>query len=204
MLKHIGRHKKSKRKVIVAFRTLPGDPYSCVCVTTENLESADHDSLINLVESNAGQTAFEFSEAMARTLLSDGSNMLARFHTTGKMVKFATNEIEMTPDTNNSVSLDELNQIIATQKGVSLDELSVKENQKLNDVENIQNVNQTKEVVQETITTNNEPLSDEQLAANYRSQADSMFKEAKRLREEAEKLVPIKKKTTQKSGEESK
>jgi len=37
-------------------------------------------------------------------------------------------------------------------------------------------------------------LSDEDLAANYRSQADRMFKEAKRLREQAEELAPTKKK----------
>jgi hypothetical protein len=38
-------------------------------------------------------------------------------------------------------------------------------------------------------------LSDEDLAAQYRSQADAMFKEAKRLREQAEELAPTKKKT---------
>ena len=36
-------------------------------------------------------------------------------------------------------------------------------------------------------------LSDEDLAASYRSQADRMYKEAKRLREQAEDLVPTKK-----------
>ena len=40
---------------------------------------------------------------------------------------------------------------------------------------------------------NNAAITDEQLAASYRSQADSMFKEAKRLREQAEELVPTKK-----------
>ncbi len=38
------------------------------------------------------------------------------------------------------------------------------------------------------------PLDDEALAAQYRSQADTLFKEAKRLREQAEDLVPTKKK----------
>ena len=37
-------------------------------------------------------------------------------------------------------------------------------------------------------------MTDEDLAASYRSQADTMFKEAKRLREQAEELVPTKKK----------
>jgi len=38
-------------------------------------------------------------------------------------------------------------------------------------------------------------LSDEDLAASYRSQADRLFKEAKSLREQAEELVPTKKKS---------
>ena len=41
----------------------------------------------------------------------------------------------------------------------------------------------------------NAALSDEQLAASYRSQADRLYKEAKSLREQAEELVPTKKKS---------
>lgn len=200
MHKHVGRIKKSQRKVIVAYRTLPGDPESCVCVTTENLEAADHDSLIQLVESNAGQNSYEFVQAMARTSLSDGSNMLARFHTTGKMVKMPTNEIEMTPDLSTKIDLDELNRIIAQQKGVTIAELALTEN---NEEPTASNTN--KNVVPQAETTtlaenSTDVLTDEQLADNYRSQADTMFKEAKRLREEAEKLHPTKKKTVKKSG----
>lgn len=200
MHKHVGRIKKSQRKVIVAYRTLPGDPESCVCVTTENLEAADHDSLIQLVESNAGQNSYEFVQAMARTSLSDGSNMLARFHTTGKMVKMPTNEIEMTPDLSTKIDLSELNKIIAQQKGVTIAELALTEN---NEEPTASNTN--KNVVPQAETTtlaenSTDVLTDEQLAANYRSQADTMFKEAKRLREEAEKLHPTKKKTVKKSG----
>ena len=200
MHKHVGRLKKSQRKVIVAYRTLPGDPNNCVCVTTENLEAADHDTLIKLVESNAGQNSYEFVQAMARATLSDGSNMLARFHTTGKMVKMPTSEVEMTPDLSTKIDLDELNKIIAQQKGVTIAELSLTEN---NEEPTTSNTN--KNVVPQAETTtlaenNTDVLTDEQLAANYRSQADTMFKEAKRLREEAEKLHPTKKKTVKKSG----
>jgi hypothetical protein len=197
MLKHIGRLKKSKRKVVVAYRTLPGDSSSCVCVSTENLEAADHDSLIKLVESNAGQNSYEFAQVMARGTLSDGSNMLARFHTTGKMIKVKTNEVEMTPDTNNSISLDELNKIIAEQKGVTIDDLALTADNQ--EPTQSKKANSKSIDIQDNLpTTDNEALTDEALAANYRSQADTMFKEAKRLREEAEKLHPTKKKTVKK------
>jgi len=195
MLKHVGRVKSTNRKVIVAYRTLPGESNSCVVVTTENLEAADHDSLIKLVESNAGQNAYEFAEVMARSTLSDGSNMLSRFHTTGKMIKVATNNIEMTPDLSNVIMLDKLNQTIAESRGVTVDDLALKGSTNTSPAVSAN--------VEETVTPqtaqSNDVLTDEQLAASYRSQADTMFKEAKRLREEAEKLHPTKKKSVKKS-----
>jgi len=193
VLKHVGRIKTNKRKVIVAYRTLPNDPNHCVVVTTENLEAADHDFLIKLVESNSGQVAYEFAEGMARSTLSDGSNMLARFHTTGKMVRFPTDQIEMTPDTNTVIMLNELNQIVAEQKGISIEDLAIKDS---STTSTATKPNTVSEVVENpTPTQNDGVLTDEQIAANYRSQADTMFKEAKRLRDEAEKLAPSKKKT---------
>jgi hypothetical protein len=56
-----------------------------------------------------------------------------------------------------------------------------------------------------SLTTPNEDgvLTDESLAAQYRSQADALFKEAKILREQAEELVPTKKKPTVKKTVES-
>ena len=199
MLKHVGRVKSTQRKVIVAYRTLPGDAKSCVVVTTENLEAADHDSLIKLVESNAGQNAYEFAEVMARSTLSDGSNMLARFHTTGKMTKVSTDNIEMTPDLSNVIMLDKLNQTIAESRGVTVDELALKgpTNRSTTVSQN------TEETIPPETTESNDILTDEQLAASYRSQADTMFKEAKRLRDEAEKLHPTKKKTVKKSVEKA-
>jgi hypothetical protein len=197
MLKHVGRVKSTQRKVIVAYRTLPGDAKSCVVVTTENLEAADHDSLIKLVESNAGQNAYEFAEVMARSTLSDGSNMLSRFHTTGKMTKVSTDNIEMTPDLSNVIMLDKLNQTIAESRGVTVDELALK-----GPTNTSTTVSQnTEETVPPETTESNDILTDEQLAASYRSQADTMFKEAKRLRDEAEKLHPTKKKSVKKSVE---
>jgi len=197
MLKHVGRVKSTQRKVIVAYRTLPGDAKSCVVVTTENLEAADHDSLIKLVESNAGQNAYEFAEVMARSTLSDGSNMLARFHTTGKMTKVSTDNIEMTPDLSNVIMLDKLNQTIAESRGVTVDELALK-----GPTNTSTTVSQNaEETVPPETTESNDILTDEQLAASYRSQADTMFKEAKRLRDEAEKLHPTKKKSVKKSVE---
>ena len=191
-LKHIGRMKHNQRKVIVAYRTIPGDADSAIIVTTENLMADEHDSLMKLVESNAGQTAYELAEAMARTVLPDGRNMLAAFHTTGKMVKVPTNLVEMTPDTKTTIMLNELNLVIAQQKGVSVEDLAISSGAKSEadvPVEVIEPVVEPLQAVTDGV------LTDEQLAAQYRSQADALYKEAKRLRDQAEVLVPTKKKS---------
>ena len=179
---------KSKRRIVVAFRTVPNEPDNCIVVTTENLSADEHDSLIKAVESSAGQEANDFSQVMSRTILPDGRNMLAHFHTTGKMVKVPTNEVEMIPNRNTTIRLNELNEVIAEQMGVTVEELSgspVTDSSEQLEVE---------QPVEESIEADS-VLSDEDLAARYRSDADRLFKEAKRLREEAEKLAPTKKKS---------
>jgi len=203
-LKHVGRFKSNQRKVIVAYRTLPDDAEHCVVVQTENLDSADHDALITAVESDAGQNAEEFATAMARNQLPDGRNMLAGFHTTGKMLRVPTNTVEMTPDTKTTIMLDELNKMIAEQRGVSVEDLAIKGP----NVAPQTTTETTTDTTVETLATAGEVpapssdgvLSDEDLAAQYRSQADAMFKEAKRLREQAEELVPTKKKSVKASA----
>src|SRR5210317_2247301 len=97
-LKHVGRLTTNNRKLIVAYRVVPGDPDSCLVVHPETLDADQHDALIKLVESNAGQTAYELGEAMARTSLPDGHNMLTHFHRTGKLVKTPTSSVEMVPN----------------------------------------------------------------------------------------------------------
>lgn len=193
-MKHVGRTVKGNRKCIVAFRVVPNEPESCLVVFTDSLEAADHDSLISLVESNAGQNAYELADAMARTNLSDGRVMLAAFHRTGKLVKIPTSEIKMTPNFTSSVLLSELNNVIAEQKGVTVADLAVTSPSNDNET-TTESAVETETVAQDGV------LSDEDLAAQYRSQADTLFKEAKRLREQAEELVPTKKKAKSKTEE---
>jgi hypothetical protein len=194
-LKHVGRVKNNQRKIVVAYRTVPGDAENCIVVTTENLQADEHDTLMKLIESNAGQTAYEFAEAMARTSLPDGRNMLAAFHVTGKMVKMATNLVEMTPDMKTTILLSDLNQAIAQQKGVSIDELALKGSGP-SVVEKADTVEVSELASIQTISAPSDGvLTDEQIAIKYRSDADRLYKEAKRLREEADKLSPTKKKS---------
>lgn len=199
MLKHTGRLKGNQRKVVVAYKVVPGEPENCICITTENLDADQHDTLMQTVESSSGQEAFEFATVMQRTRLPDGRNMLAAFHSQGKMVKLPTTSVEMTPDRNTTILLSELNEIIAQQRGVTVGDLAITDSSATQT--QTQTQTQSNEPVTETVTDDNNVLSDDALAAKYRSDADRLFKEAKRLREQAEELSPTKKK--KKTEEES-
>ena len=201
-LKHVGRMANNQRRVIVAYKVLPGDPEHCVVVTTENLEAGDHDALIKLVESASGQQADDLATVMMRSTLSDGSNMLARFHTTGKMIKVKTADVEMIPNQNSSIKLSELNEAIAAQRGVTVNDLAVTGN----DGKTVQQSTAPAMTASEMAAAapsvapvaDDGVITDETLAKKFRSDADRLSKEAAELRRQAEELVPTKKKVAAK------
>lgn len=197
-LKHVGRLVTNKKRVVVAFRTLPGDPNSALVIGTESLKDQDHDALIKVVESNAGQTAYELAEALDRASLPEtGDSMLTSFHRRGILVKVATTEVEMIPNSSTSIILSDLNRVIAEQRGISIEDLTVKPGETAK-VTEVGSVNEIKPPVSEPIAEEAGVLTDDDLAKQYRSQADTMFKEAQRLRKEADELSPIKKKSSAK------
>jgi hypothetical protein len=199
-LKHVGRIKTNRARVVVAYRTVPNEPYNALVIPTGDLPADEHDTLMKAVESAAGQQANEFYEVMQRTVLPDGRNMLVGFHQRGNLRKYATDQIEMTPNTNTSILLSELNAVIAEQQGISIDDLSISSKDTAK-----QYLNETTETAEPVVAeaAQDGVITDDQLAAQYRSQADALFKEAKALREQAEELAPTKKRTTTKKKAES-
>lgn len=210
-LKHVGRVIATGRKCLIAYRTLPGDAYSCLIVPTENLPDSYHDALINLVESNAGQTAHEFAEALDRTQFPDGSRMLPALHAQGRLIKIATSQVEVTPTNSSSIVLSELNQIIADNLGIAVDELCIKpaEKNEKSEVQEVANVKDISEPLEDFTRTTSASVNDGDLiqpaidpesdpigaAKHYRSQADKLAKEAAQFRRLAEELVPTVKKS---------
>ena len=205
MLKHVGRMANNQRKVIVAYKVVPGEPDHAIVVTTENLASEEHDTLMKLVESAAGQEADDLATAMMRTPLPDGSNMLARFHTTGKMIKVPTSTVQMMPNRNTTILLSELNEAIAQQKGVTVADLALKGADGNTVPTKSAPAMTASEMAAETTGTTTAPvdgvITDEALAAKFRSDADRLSKEAAALRRQAEELVPtVKKASTKKTN----
>ncbi len=142
---------------------------------------------------------------MARTNFPDGSIMLSALHAQGRLLKVRTAEIEMTPTTSAAIQLSELNQVIAEQRGVPVDELSIQgAPDKVKEMEVPKATVDESDVAKTTSQSVNEDGSVDQApptlfespeveAKHYRSQADKLAKQAAEFRRKAEELVPTKK-----------
>lgn len=208
-IKHVGILKNTGAKILVVFRTLPGESNYALVLPTATLPDMYHNSIIGLVESDEAQDTNEFGEIMFVRRFPDGRPMLQAMQEDNRLQKMPTDQILMTPTLNTSIQLDQLNVLIAEQKNIAVDELSSlvmgakPKTEKNKTTDNLVEENfEVKEIaaVKETISTN-EPLSDKDMARNYRSQADALYKEAAKLRRQADELDPPQKKTVAKEKE---
>ena len=199
-LKHIGKIRKTGAKVVVVFRTLPGDPYHALVLGVTSLSDMYHNSMMQLLEDGQGQQANEFGEAMATRFFPDGRQMLTAMHGEGRLQKVATADIDMTPTTSDIISLDKLNELIAEQKGVKLADLATDKPKtpEPKETSKAEKVAAKEKAVAAPVVASDGPLTDEDLARQLRSQADAMFKEAQNLRKQADELAPPVKKTVKK------
>lgn len=203
-IKHIGKLKNTGSKVLVVFRTLPGESNVALVLPTATLPDAYHDSIMAVVESPAAQETFEFGEIMHTRLFPDGKPMLRALQADNRLHKVPTDNIIMTPSIDSSIQLDQLNLLIAEQKNCAVDDLCYFVSGAPKKPEVSKTVLEDQPIIPQAAV--NEVLSDTDIAKSYRSQADAMYKEAARLRKQADEIDPPKKKTTTKqevSAEES-
>ena len=200
-MKHVGKMKNNGAKIVVAYRTLPGDSGSALVVGTGTLPEAWHDSLMNLIQDVSGQQANELADILAVRKFPDGSTMLEGLHNRGFLKKVPTSGVIMTPSKNDTVLLSELNQLIAEQRGVTVDQLAINDGVNPNPP--------TKPKNDPTRTTSSSINDDEQnlpsttvvetpaedlTPAQMRSKADALFKQAQILRKKADEVDPPKSK----------
>jgi len=205
-LKHIGKMKNTGAKVLVVFRTLPGESDQALVIAVSQLPDSYHDAIMAVVESDQAQDFFEFGEILFMRNFPDGRPMLTALQQDNRLQKVPTDLVIMTPSPVDQVPLDQLNLLIAEQKNCTVDDLYTF----------VKGAPKKKEVTVETITeakdispivdpdipaplraqaSTTEALSDKDIAKSYRSQADAMYKEAARLRREADQLDPPVKKS---------
>ena len=125
--KHIGElADESKAKVVIMYRTVPGEADNCLVVGTKFLPDIHHNSFMKAVESEGGQDADEFADFASRQTFPDGTNMLAMLHNDNYIKKFKTNEIMVTfgntPD--GRILLNKLNEMVAKEKGTTVKDMA--------------------------------------------------------------------------------
>ena len=128
--KHIGElADESKAKVVIVYRTVPGEPNNCLLVGTKFLPDIYHNALMRAVESDGGQQSQELGEFLGRQTFPDGTNMLAILHNDNYIKKFSTKDVIVTfgntPD--GRIALNKLNEQIARDMGIKVSELAVKD-----------------------------------------------------------------------------
>jgi hypothetical protein len=165
---------------------------------------------MKVLESDVGQQAKEFADALHRNMMPDGVNSLEALHRNGLIKKVPTNQILVTPTTTSNVRLDELNSILkemekgeeAVKRLAELDSsrgLTGKKKEQIREV-GVPPNSRSKEVVANQATSAaaiNSFLSDSDLAkdrirqaTNMKAQAESLLTEVQRLLKEASELDP--------------
>lgn len=205
-IKHIGKMKNTGSKVLVVFRTLPGESNQALVLPVAQLPDHYHDAIMEVVETQQAQDAFEFGEMMFMRAFPDGRPMLQAMQADGRLHKVPTDNVIMTPTPTDSIQLDQLNVLIAEQRNVAVDDLYTfvsgapkKSDTTVQDIAKVEdlapNVDPDVPAPLRAQASTTEALSDKDIAKSYRSQADAMYKEAARLRKEADALDPPAKKT---------
>lgn len=196
-MKHIGKVSNTGLKCIVVFREIYDekgnvtDPNNCLIVETERLPDMEHDDMVRVVESPAGQEAAEFYEIAHRSMFSDGTNMLVKLHNAGYLRKYPTDQILLTPNRSTAISLSEVNEIIRKQKtGMSPRDI---ENSMVNDTDSAPRTQTSldpTQTIDQAVNTGEQALDDNAIAQGMLSQAETFLAEAERLKAEAYDMAP--------------
>lgn len=209
-LKHVGKH--GDRKVCILFRQVPGEDHMCLCIYPEVLPAHWQDSIQKALESEVAQQSEELADALHRTYLPDGRPVLETLHQERMIKKLRTSDVIVTPNSNASIRLDELNKMLNEMK---MGEAAIKkmaENDASRGLVDPQTKRKAEAEFKASQAAKNEPvpsmvpplranqdgaLSDRDIAANMLAQAKAMevnaramIAEAGRLKKEAEKMDP--------------
>lgn len=175
-LKHVGRNKGTGQRMTVVFLQLPDDPENALVVYSDSLPDRYHDDFMQAVESPEGQQSQNLYEVLARKVFWHGTTMLTTLHKEGHLQKVPTGSVVMTPNSNTSVSLDDILSQIDSQ-----DEIET-------------SVNDTEQTVVESQVDTNvaESQKDENkaIAQNLLIQANLLAQDAEAKRNEAYKYDP--------------
>lgn len=195
MYKHVGKH--NSKKVVLLFREVPGEEHMCLVAYSDLLPRLYHDPVMKVLESPVGQQAANFSDALFRSFMPDGRNCLEALHKDGLIKKVPTNQVTVTPTTNSSVRLDELNDILnemakgedAVKRMAEIDANKGMTGKKRTDIREVGVPNNTRSTPAQQSDPYTSVLSDADLARDRLNQAEIMKANAEQMLKEAERLL---------------
>lgn len=202
-MKHVGMVKNTGKKCVVVFREIYNEsgrivePDQCLVVELENLPDHAYQDIVSIVESESAQRTGNLYDVLGRQRLSDGNVALNWLHSTGRLRKYATNNVDMITSNSSTLNLSTLNRIIQLQK----DGRTEKEIESIiaNDTDAPPrkfdgNTNTHDSSINQSNHTD-AVLTDADLAKSYLAQSKTMLEEAERLKQQAYELDPSLKKT---------
>lgn len=113
-LKHVGKH--GDRRTVILFREVPNEGHMCLVIYPDVLPAPWEDAIMRALESDMGQQAEEFANALHRTLLPDGRAVLETLHRENMIKKVRTADVIVTPRSDSKIRLDELNKMLNEMK----------------------------------------------------------------------------------------
>lgn len=199
-LKHVGKH--GDRKVVILFKEVPNEDHMCLVIYPDVLPAPWEDAIMRALESDVGQQAEEFANALHRTLLPDGRVVLETLHMEKMIKKVRTADVIVTPRSDSKIRLDELNKMLREMKQGEAAIKKLAENDAARGLVD-PSVKRTAEAEfkagqqQPPAQSSNGALDDRALASNMLAQATRMEAEAKgliaeaaRMKKEAERMDP--------------
>lgn len=192
-LKHIGRH--GDRKVAVLFREVPNEQHMCLVIYPDTLPAPWESSIMKVLESDVGQQAEQFADALHRSYLPDGRVILETLHREKMIKKIRAADVIITPRANSAVRLDELNKMLNEMK---TGEAAIRRMAEADASRGMVDPS-VKRAAEAAFKRGPEPdpLSDRTIAANMLAQAQRMeaegkglLTEASRMRKDAERMDP--------------
>jgi len=198
IMKHIGRH--GDRKIAVLFREVPNEGHMCLVIYPDTLPAPWESAIMKVLESDMGQQAENFADALHRSLLPDGRVILETLHKENMIKKVRTGDVIVTPRPDSSIRLDELNNMLNEMK---TGEAAIRRMAQNDAAQGMVDpaVKRAAEAAfknqQSQPVTDADPMSDRAIAANMLAQAQRMeaegkglLSEAARMRKDAERMDP--------------
>lgn len=197
-MKHVGKH--GDRKVCILFREVPNEGHMCLVIYPDVLPAPWEDAIMRVLESDVGQQAEEFANALHRSLLPDGRVILETLHKENMIKKVRAADVIVTPRPDSRIKLDELNRMLNEMKQgeEAIKRMAANDAARgLVDAPTKRAAEQDFKSQQQAPASQSGALDDRALAANMLSQATRMEAEAKgliaeaaRMKKEAERMDP--------------